>query len=64
MSASATIHFECGTCGQPLFADAAAAGQEVRCSNCHATIIVPAPSPSESPLPPISGGSAAPKAAR
>jgi hypothetical protein len=37
----AEVHFECRTCGQPIAADAEAAGQEFRCPECGETLEVP-----------------------
>jgi predicted RNA-binding Zn-ribbon protein involved in translation (DUF1610 family) len=37
----AEVHFECRTCGQPMAADAEAAGQEFRCPECGETLEVP-----------------------
>ena len=48
------IHFQCGACRQVLIADAAAAGQEIRCSNCQAAVVVPVASPTDATLAPIS----------
>lgn len=37
------IKFSCGTCGQHMVADAAAAGQAAECPNCRQPVTIPAP---------------------